>query len=260
MANVDIMNDGRHGYPASVVAHELQGPVTVMLGCVSMLRDQSLPDEARDTALDMIEGQARAIAPLVQSLLASFDTGRHRGRFDVCQMVEEVVTSIRPQAQLDGATIEPLGLDRAPLPVEAVPGHVRCILSNLLRNGLAYSLQPARVFVEIRGDRDDRRPVEIAVHDHGLGIPNAVRERIFEPGYRLSDSVPGSGLGLAISRELAEQNGGGLWLERSEPLKGSVFVLSLPRTGARRRQDGRLTRPVDRQIRRSARRSAAGSV
>lgn len=262
MVEPKTVDNGRYRSTARLVAHELQGPMTVILGCVSMLRDPTLPQEARDAALDMIEGEARGMGGLVQSLLGSFEVGSEgarREQFDVCQVVREVVASARAQAQLDGATIEPLGLDKAPLPVEAVPGHVRCILSNLVRNGLAYSLQPARIFIEIRGRRDEGAGIEIAVHDHGLGIPRADQEHIFEAGYRVRDSIPGSGLGLTISRELAEQNGGILRLERSEPFKGSVFVLSLPRTAAPRR-GAQLPRPnvppsTDRQLARSAGRS-----
>jgi signal transduction histidine kinase len=243
--NSEIWNVEEYRGTARLMAHEVQGPVSVILGCISMLRDETLPAEIRKTALDMIEGEARGMGALVQDLMGTLDRGPEerrneparsregRERFDAHELVVEVVCGVRNQAELFGACVEPVRTgEQVPVMVEASPWRVRCILSHLVRNGLNYSLQPARVFVETR-NRPEGDQVEIAVHDYGLGIPRADRERIFEPGNRLSDDVPGTGQGLHLSRMLAEQEGGSLRLEWSEPSKGSVFVLSLPRAGAR---------------------------
>ena len=71
--------------------------------------------------------------------------------------------------------------------------------------------------------------VEIAVADHGPGIPAEEADRIFEPFHRGSadPQTPGSGLGLAIARGLAAANGCRLTLD-SQPGAGSRFVLALP--------------------------------
>jgi signal transduction histidine kinase len=233
----DMANRERYQGASMLITHELQGPVTVILGCTSMLRDETLPAESRKTALDMIEGQARGMSSLVHSLMGTLDRGPERKegreRFDAHELAADVVSRLRGQAELEGAAIQPLVTgERPPVLVEAGPERVRCILSNLIRNGLAYSVRPAHVFVETRNlPRGDR--VEIAVHDYGLGIPGSEHERIFEAGTRLSEEIPGFGHGLHLSRKLAEHEGGSLRLEWSEPLKGSVFVLSLPRASAR---------------------------
>jgi two-component system sensor histidine kinase KdpD len=76
--------------------------------------------------------------------------------------------------------------------------------------------------------------IEIAVADHGVGVPESERERIFEPFYRapgVPPDVGGAGLGLAIARRLAEEQGGSL---RYVPRQGggSVFTLCLPAADA----------------------------
>ncbi|HEX4213624.1 MAG TPA: HAMP domain-containing sensor histidine kinase [Candidatus Dormibacteraeota bacterium] len=231
MVDSEVVREA-HPEAAALMAHELQGPVTVILGCVSMLREGGLPADAQETALKMIEGEARGMGTMVRNLLGaggSGPEGRDRERFEADELVTQVIQRIRAQAELNGATVEPL-CTGAPLPatVEAVPERVRCVLSGLIRNAIAYSLAPARVFVETRNvEAGDR--VEIAVHDYGLGIAKADHERVFEPGVRLHESVPGTGMGLHLSRRLAENEGGSLRLEWSEPLQGSVFVLALPR-------------------------------
>src|SRR5256884_9301003 len=79
-----------------------------------------------------------------------------------------------------------------------------------------------------------RDPVQVAitVTDDGIGIAPADQPRIFERFARGTDRItrekPGSGLGLYLSRGLAEQMGGSLKLEASQPGEGSTFVLRLP--------------------------------
>jgi signal transduction histidine kinase len=72
--------------------------------------------------------------------------------------------------------------------------------------------------------------VTIRVRDHGPGIPDAERERIFDRFYRrqsAKERVPGSGMGLYIAREIARAHGGDLWVESIQG-SGSEFCLTLP--------------------------------
>jgi signal transduction histidine kinase len=75
----------------------------------------------------------------------------------------------------------------------------------------------------------------VLVTDEGHGVPWEVRERIFEPFYRLpTDRADhaGSGLGLAIGRSIARAHGGDLWVEDSNPdVRGARFVVRLPLAG-----------------------------
>lgn len=101
------------------------------------------------------------------------------------------------------------------------------ILANLLENAHKYS--PPDEPLEI-GARQVGDVVEITVSDRGTGVPDAERDRIFEPFYRPTGSPPdvgGAGLGLAIAQRLARAQGGDL---RFEPRRGggSTFTLTLP--------------------------------
>lgn len=103
------------------------------------------------------------------------------------------------------------------------------ILDNLANNALTYSDHPPTIRVQARRDAGQ---VAITVADDGIGVAPAEQLRIFERFARGTDPLfgekPGSGLGLYLSRGLAEQMGGSLQLQASQPGKGSTFVLRLP--------------------------------
>ena len=104
------------------------------------------------------------------------------------------------------------------------------ILNNLLTNAIHYSRQSPRIRVVVESDGS------VLVTDHGKGVPEEMRERIFDRFVRVEDrtATPGTGLGLYVSRQLAELQGGRLTLERSELEEGSTFRLTLPSAQRRR--------------------------
>jgi len=99
------------------------------------------------------------------------------------------------------------------------------VFQNLIDNAIKYgSGSPVTVRAEAIGPR-----VQLAVRDHGPGIPPGFEDRIFERFYRLdagrSREIGGSGLGLAIVKSQVEAIGGRVWVERADP--GARFVVEL---------------------------------
>jgi two-component system sensor histidine kinase KdpD len=108
--------------------------------------------------------------------------------------------------------------------------HALRVLVNLIENALKYAPPEVPVEVAVRRAVDTSEWLEIVVADRGPGVPPAERDRIFEPFYRPSGSLPdagSAGLGLSIARRLAEAQGGTLQFE-ARPGGGSRFVLRLP--------------------------------
>jgi signal transduction histidine kinase len=111
------------------------------------------------------------------------------------------------------------------LVVQGVARLLRRAIRNLLENARRYSSGPVSVSVE----RNGRRAV-VRVCDRGPGVPEAERERIFEPFYRLrgaSEREGGVGLGLALVRSIAQRHHGSAFCE-TNPGGGACFVLTLP--------------------------------
>jgi signal transduction histidine kinase len=214
----------------NLVAHEIRAPLTVFRGYLSLLREGSLADP--EEALQVMEAKAEELEALAEILvtaarLEAAAMPRQPEVFDVAEAVTAAVESVLPRVRLERAQLHvrsASGLMR----VAADRSHIVRILGNLLNNSLTHGVHPAHVAVGIR----ETSPVEVAVHDNGVGIAPDRHRRIFERFSRFAevDASQGSGigLGLSISRDLAELNGGGLLLERSAPGEGSTFVLRLP--------------------------------
>jgi signal transduction histidine kinase len=206
----------------NAAAHELRTPLTVIAGYVSMLQDETfgrLPERFRDPIYAM-QRKAREVLALIDEMLlaARVRSGTAPAApmpVDVRDAVRKAVERAEPRVTLEQATLS-YEVPSAMVAAEVDPDHIAHILDSLISNALTYT---------------EGRPW-VLVKDRGWGVPEAMRQKIFERfvHYVNREHKPktGRGLGLSISRELAERYGGSLDLARTEPGKGSIFVLRLP--------------------------------
>jgi two-component system sensor histidine kinase KdpD len=108
--------------------------------------------------------------------------------------------------------------------VLADPGLLERVLANLFSNALRHS--PSTRPPELRAERQ-RDTVLLEVVDHGQGVPDEQKDRIFEPFARIDDRTPGVGLGLAVAKGFAEAMGGRIEA-RDTPGGGLTVQLMLP--------------------------------
>src|SRR5437764_5237907 len=220
----------------SIAVHELRAPLTVASGYLGMALEGAfgdLPPALKD-ALATAQRKAEEAKLLADELLA---VARMEGKvltpnaeaITLMGALQDAMARARPRAVLVKATItiEP-GADSTALADRAM---VATILDNLLNNSLIYTDHAPTIHMRARRDSGQ---VAITVTDDGIGVAPDDLPRIFERFARGTDRVsrekPGSGLGLYLSRGLAEQTGGSLKLQASQPGEGSTFVLRLPPT------------------------------
>ncbi len=123
---------------------------------------------------------------------------------------------------------------RPALEVEVDPLRLEQVLTNLLDNAVKYSAEGSSIEIDV--SQAGEGTLEIAVRDHGVGIPTEKRARIFERFYQAHGSgfQSGLGLGLYVSGEIVELHGGEIRAE-FPPDGGSRFVVRLPiQSGAER--------------------------
>jgi two-component system sensor histidine kinase KdpD len=217
----------------AAVSHDLRTPLAAAKAAVSGLRsrDPRLSADDRDELLAAAEESLDQLTQLAASLL---DVSRLQAGAqavfsrpaDLGQIIADSLDGLGRPGRPVMADI-PSGLPE----VMADPVITERVIVNLLGNALRYSplAAPPLLTARARGDR-----VELRVVDHGPGIPEADRTRVFLPFCRLGDpdSRTGVGLGLVVSRGLAEAMGGTVEPEET-PGGGLTMVVSLPAAPAR---------------------------
>jgi two-component system osmolarity sensor histidine kinase EnvZ len=179
------------------ISHDLRTPLARMQLTLEMLPRTADPD--------LVDGLRRDIEEMDRLIGQFLELGRdmqpgQRTDTDLRALIEEIVTDVRR----GNADIRLTAPEPCILPVNALA--LRRIVSNLIENAVRYG-QEQPVEVELLNTADH---TEIRVLDRGPGIPEAAREAVFRPFYRLepsrSTATGGSGLGLAIARQLAQAN------------------------------------------------------
>jgi signal transduction histidine kinase len=221
------------------VSHELRAPVTAVIGLSRLLADSASDPLTADQGrqVELIRSSATDLLGLVNALLdlAKAESGR----------IEPVVVDVDLRAvfgQLRGtlrAVHREPGVElivsepHAEQTLRSDEVLITQILRNLLSNALKFTERGQVTLTDRWPDGGQR--VEFEVSDTGIGIPEALHERIFEEFYQVPGPVQarvtGTGLGLPYARQLARLLGGDLRVA-STPGEGSVFTLSLPLDGA----------------------------
>ena len=215
------------------VSHELKTPLTGILGAAEMLEGwKTLPAADRDTLLAMIRRESSRLNGLAQGILslARLERADDGGlplsleEADLADIATEAVERLRPRARDAGVEIRLGRMDACVVACDAAL--VGQAVANLVENAIRHSGARA---VEVSVEARDHGGA-IVVEDHGVGIPEAERERVFERFHRVDASraaeTGGAGLGLAIVRRIARLHGGDVVLEPAAPT-GCRFTLKI---------------------------------
>ncbi len=214
------------GEMLSGIAHELNNPLTTIIGFSELLQDASVPEAVR-TDLQRIFRQARHSARIVQGLLAFARQSRlQMSEVDINALIEQTLDLMEPQLETHNIETR-LELDPQLPQALADPGQLQQVLVNLITNAQqAMSTAHGGGTLTIRSQAFPTC-LRIAVQDDGPGIPQDLLQRVFDPFFTTKDVGEGTGLGLSICYGIIREHGGRIWAE-SEPGCGSTFVVELP--------------------------------
>jgi PAS domain S-box-containing protein len=214
---------------ATMVAHDLRGPVSVVQKLLDLLLEQwdELDDAEQRGFVERARRRVDILAELTDDVfdLSLIDAGSLEvtiERVDLGAIADEMIDDANATG-VNGAVSGHVDPDVIAL---GDPRRVRQILSNLLSNARKFSPDEAAVEVVVR--RDGRDAI-VSVSDHGPGIAAADQKRVFDRFVRLEGNArePGSGLGLFIARSLSEAQDGDVTIE-SDGRSGTTFTLRLP--------------------------------
>ena len=223
----------------SFASHELNTPLTTILGYSELLLGRENVDPSTKRSLHRIHDSGKRIAGMVEDLLnvTRIQSGRIGLKLEAVRLdeiIEEKLsmakeTSSRHEFVLDGGdTAAPAVVDR---------DKFGQIIWNLISNAIKYSPNGGLVSVSILEDRKRGRVIA-GVSDQGMGIAGEDKDSLFTTFHRIKRpetvGIRGSGLGLYIVKEWTEAMGGEVWLE-SELNKGSTFFVAVP--AAREQKD-----------------------
>ena len=212
------------------LTHEMKSPLAAIRGAAELL-DEEMPVDVRKHFLENIRAETARSERLIDRLLElSAIEGRASlekpEELDFHAIVARAIDQARPLA--DAAhVILTASADGAPATVRGDAFILRAAVSNLLENAIDFS--PPGTAVGIAVSATDSRII-LTIRDHGPGIPEYAREKIFERFYSLRHHAAkrkGTGLGLTLVREAAELHGGTITLEPADG-GGTVAKLTLP--------------------------------
>ena len=214
------------GELAANIAHEINNPLTTVLGFASFIAERLSPDDPTREELGLIQEEASRARDIVRDLL---QFSRQRDFMpepsDVNMVLEQVVAMVRRQGALNGITAtEAYGPD-LPMVEMDVP-RIKQVFLNIINNAV-YAMKNGGSLT-LRSTVEGTT-VRIAFEDTGPGIPAEVLGRIFDPFFTTKPEVSGTGLGLSVSLGIVQSHGGTIDV-RSELGAGTTFTVTLPIT------------------------------
>lgn len=216
----------------TMASHEFRTPLGTILSSVSLIAryEKAEDHEKRQKHIARIKSAVQNLTEILNDFLSldKLEEGVVRttmAPMDLSEFLveceEELKMIVRP-----GQRIE-LSLHKNPCPIESDKQILKNVMNNLISNAIKYSPEGSTIAIRTLGHIKNR--VVIEVEDRGIGIPEEDQPYVFDRFFRAQNStnIQGTGLGLNIVKKYVELLGGDVTF-RSEPSKGTTFILTLP--------------------------------
>lgn len=216
------------GLLVSGVAHELNNPMTGILGYTELLK-MNIRDERIQKELDKIYKSAERCKKIIENLLTF---SRQRPPEKKPEQINALIDSaieLRIYWLRSNNVRVIREYDNIPM-LHVDPQQIQQVIMNLLVNA-EYAIEQSKkeekiIRFKTRYDNEEEA-ILIEVYDNGIGIPDEDKQRIFDPFFTTKPLDKGTGLGLSISHGIVKEHGGEIWCE-SIPDKGTTFYIKLP--------------------------------
>jgi two-component system, NtrC family, sensor kinase len=212
------------GKLAAGVAHEINNPLTGILTNSSLLLEDLAPDDPRRDDVEVMVKETIRCREIVKRLLDFARQTKPQKRLaSINGLIENIILLVRNQTSFRNIGIEK-SLERDLPDLLVDPDQIQQVFINIILNA-AEAMTKGGTLTVHSARSTDGQSIVVSFADTGPGIPEEVRERIFDPFYTTKEH--GTGLGLSISYGIVEQHGGDIRVE-SVPGSGSTFIIQLP--------------------------------
>ena len=215
-------------------SHELRTPMNGIMGMINLLKTTDLAPEQREYA-DAVSQCADDLLTIINDLLdlSQIEAGRlslTNEFFDIDESLKAVIKLLQLRADAKNLAVTSAIDPQLPRVIQGDSVRFRQILTNLMANAIKFTLAGG-VHVRLTLNHDEQQ-LHAEVIDTGIGVDEAVRDRIFEAFVQADGTTRrrfgGTGLGLAISKQLVETMGGRIGTHNNEAGPGATFWFKLP--------------------------------
>ena len=212
------------GKLTSQIAHELNNPIYGIMNTLELLKTEVPPESKRRRILELSLSETQRLAEMLRNMLSFSKPEEEKRRpVKINELVEGILLVMEKQMRESNIKVETYFDETLP-EVMASTNQMRQVMLNLLKN--AKEAMPKGGSLTVRTSREDHK-VMVAIQDTGVGIPEALRDKIFEAFFTTKQKVKGVGLGLSVCYGIIKDHGGEIRVE-SEVDKGTTFTILLP--------------------------------
>ncbi|MBI5119319.1 PAS domain S-box protein [Candidatus Poribacteria bacterium] len=219
------------GELVSGVAHELNNPLTVVMGYSQLLTtEQKLSEKHHEMARKILDAAARS-KRIVENLLAFARKKKLEKRETNINEILENTLSLREHTFTVNNIKVVRNYDEKLPPIYADGGQLQQVFLNLINNAFdAMHDSHQGGALEVRTCLLGRE-LMVEIIDDGPGVPEAIQEKIFDPFFTTKEVGKGTGLGMSLSYGIVKEHGGRIYLDKTHT-DGAKFVVALPLTSA----------------------------
>lgn len=217
-----------------IVAHQWRQPINLIsMEAINLLIQTNIEEHLNSSSVSksaqIISDQAQRMSEILKSVLNLGKTRRAKELFTLSRLFEEIDSLWNEQLRYHGITLEiaPVSGERQ---IYGYPVDIEEVLINLIANARDAYLSSGKagektITISLQTDAEHHC---ISVMDEAGGVPELLREKIFQPNFSTKNKEEGFGIGLHVARLIIEQEFHGTLILKARP-KGSEFVVTLPR-------------------------------
>jgi PAS domain S-box-containing protein len=212
------------GRLTSQIAHELNNPIYGIMNTLELLKTEIPPESKRRRILELSLSEIQRLSEMLRNMLSFSKPEEEKRRpVKIDELIEGILLVMEKQMKESNIQVQ-VSFDPETPEIMASTNQMRQVILNILKN--AKEAMPKGGTLFVRTSRGDHR-ILIHIQDTGIGIPEEIKDKIFDAFFTTKQKVKGVGLGLSVCYGIIKDHGGEIKVE-SEVAKGTTFTISLP--------------------------------